>query len=70
MINVTFVIRDVNGKRRIVKMYWDEVIDVVKKEEKFTDEDQILAIVAGDVCVYSALANPPITWDDVTGFFA
>ena len=61
--------RDVNGLHEVHLLTWDEVCSYVTSS-KLTDEDEILMIVVEDSCIYSAIFGKPITWDDVTGFFA
>lgn len=61
--------RDLNGQHMVHYLTWDFVCSYIESQ-KFTDEDQILMIVVEDSCIYSAIFDKPITWDDVTGFFA
>ena len=69
MIGVIITTRDINGTKLQHFMEWDQVCSYIQ-ERGFTDEDEILMIDVEGTCVYSGLMGAPITWDDVTGFFA
>lgn len=62
--------RDVNGKRQCHRIPdISQVCEYVEELEN-RDEEEILMVFVCDSCVYSALGNEPITWDDIIGFFA
>lgn len=68
MEEVIVVTRDINGKRTDHFLRWDDVCTYI--QESLTDEDEILLVIVGHVCTYSALGNEPITKMELLGFFA
>ena len=69
--------RDVNGKRMIhtipdVSLVCDYVkeLDDARTPDNPRDEEEIMMVCVDEKCIYSQLGNDPITWDDITGFFA
>lgn len=64
--------RDCNGRRDIIECRNnDEVLHWA--EEEMSEEDEILLITQGGICIYSGLQADPtltLTSDDITGFFA
>lgn len=61
--------RDINGKRDYWQVDWQNgnaFIDLAKTSE----DEEILFILFNGTCIYSQLANGPIDWEDVVGFFA
>lgn len=70
-MNVQFLTRDINGNPIARTLRWCQVCDfIAKHKEELDDIEEILLIRAEATCIYSQLANVPITWDDVSGFFA
>lgn len=62
--------RDINGKKWHHIM-WDDEVEIYIDRKGLNDEElEILMVKVNDVCVYSSLASPRITWEDVIGFFA
>lgn len=74
MEEVTIITRDVNGKRIKLEYSWGSVCHFINGhggiEANIRDDDEILLILVDGICIYSGLTGDPITWDDVTGFFA
>ena len=66
---VTILIRDINGRRDSISMTWGQVCSYFDEDSNELDEIEILAIFVGNTCIYSQLANGPIDWEDITGFF-
>lgn len=60
--------RDNNGCRSY--HYVDEAGAYNYVHEQLTDEDEILMVLKDDVCIYSSLMAPPITKEELMGFFA
>lgn len=69
MEEVVIVTRDINGGRTCHYLQWDAVCSYFNKNESLQDEE-ILMVVAGGVCVYSELSHGEIIWEDLVGFFA
>lgn len=69
MEEVVIVTRDINGRRTCHYLQWDEVCSYIDKNESLQDEE-ILMVIAGGVCVYSGLQHDGIVWEDLVGFFA
>ena len=67
---VAFILRDINGKRRRLELYWDDVCSYIDKWRTMLEEDEILMITVNDMCIYSGLTSTSITWEDAVGFFA
>lgn len=73
---VVIISRDINGNRSGRLYHWDEVNLRINSDNLATSEDEILLIMVNGsgstnyTCIYSALTSPPITWQDVSGFFA
>lgn len=66
---VTLIIRDINGRREIIKCHWNEVANFVDHLGN-PDDYEILLVYAYGVCIYSSLAHGEIDWDDIVGYFA
>ena len=66
---VTIITRDTNGKRIPISIAWGQVCSYVEAHADELDETEILAIFVDSTCIYSQLANGPIDWEDITGFF-
>ncbi len=67
---VTILVRNCNGKRITLTFSNNSQILHWANEEMFED-DEILLITQGDICLYSGLqSNIMLTRDDITGFFA
>ena len=62
--------RDVNGRRTIHTIPDISLVCNFIDELEGKDELKILMVFVYDTCIYSQLGNDPITWDDITGFFA
>lgn len=62
--------RNINGKRTMHKIPDVSLVCQFVEELKKPDEEEILLVLVTGTCVYSQLGNEPITWDDITGFFA
>lgn len=64
--------RDCNGRRNVLK--FRNHADVLHwAEEEMSEDDEILLITQGGICIYSGLQADPtltLTRDDITGFFA
>ena len=63
--------RDCNGKRETLEFSGPAAV-YQWAESEMTDEDEILVITQGNVCLYSGLQADPtmaLTAEDVTGFF-
>lgn len=72
MGQVKIFMRDANGRRYTMMMPWEDVnVELVEQRTagEISDEDEILLVLVGGTCIYSALTNDPITLDDLTGFF-
>lgn len=71
---VTIYIRDINGKRQVLTIpdisFVCEFIENHINPDVTTGEEEILMVYVDGTCIYSALGNDPITWDDIKGFFA
>lgn len=67
---VSMLVRDCNGKRMTLTftntsqiMHW--------AAEDMCEDDEVLMITQGNICLYSGLGDAPwLTGDDITGFFA
>ena len=74
MEEVTIITRDVNGKRTKLEYLWDSICSFINGhggiEANIHDDDEILLILVDGICIYSGLTDNPITWEDVSGFFA
>lgn len=68
---ITIVTRDLNGKRSVVEFESNcAVLNWIECGE-LDDEDEILIVAQGGICLYSALGQSiPLCADDLTGFFA
>ena len=66
---VTFLLRDIHGRRSYISMEWGQVCSYFDEDSSGLDETEILAIFVDSTCIYSQLANGPIDWEDITGFF-
>jgi hypothetical protein len=69
-MKVKFILRDSNGKKTIISLLWDLVCTDDDLAAYIETDDEILAIMCDDVCIYSQLCSGPITWDEVLGYFA
>lgn len=70
MEEVFIMTRDINGKRNYHYIRWDDVCSYVEQDATIRDEE-ILLVMANDVCLYSGLQhNDILSWDAVVGFFA
>ena len=68
---ITIIYRDVNGKREIIEFDNEASVLSFIDEENLSEEDEILIVAYGHLCLYSALtASYPLDIDDLTGFFA
>ena len=68
---IVIVSRDVNGKRTTI--LFDNEAAVLNWVQKgcLDEEDEILIVAQGNLCLYSALgADYPLSIDELTGFFA
>lgn len=67
---ITILIRDCNGNR--TKLVFQSHADVLHwADDVMTEEDEVLYIAQGGLCVYSGLqSDVQLTCDDITGFFA
>lgn len=68
-MEVKFVCRDINGKQCVFVADWDYVYGYVTKNMDDLEDYEILLVTVDGTCIYSALSNPPIIWDDITGYF-
>ena len=68
---ITIVTRDINGKRLALE-FANEAAVLGWIDNGYLDEDdEILIVAQGGICLYSALGNNiPLYIDDLTGFFA
>ena len=64
-VGVEIVIRDVNGKKRLIDTRWDNVSSI-----KDFDDCEILMVAVAAQITYSSLGSKPITWDELRGYFA
>lgn len=56
--------RDINGN-------WDFIDRRIGEIPADADDDtEIMMVFANDVCIYNALRDAPITWDDLRGFWS
>lgn len=62
--------RDVNGQRVVHTIPDMSLVCNFVEDLENRDEVEILMIFVSGTCIYSQLGNDPITWDDITGFFA
>lgn len=69
MEEVTIITRDINGQRLTHYMTWDKVCNYINVGLDKIEDDEILAVFVDGACVYSALGNDRITWEDILGFF-
>jgi hypothetical protein len=73
-IFITIVVRDDDGRRFEIQGYREEVYKkaVERNDILESENDEILLVIAGGTCIYSwlGLRQYPLTWDEVTGFFA
>lgn len=60
--------RDINGNRSYHYLDVDTAYDYIR--EQLTDEDEILLVLREGTCIYSSLMAPPITKEELMGFFA
>lgn len=67
---VDIYMRDINGQRVIQTIPDMSLVCQFVEELENRDEEEILMVVVDGICIYSQLGNNPITWDDITGFFA
>lgn len=67
---IKIAVRDINGKRSIYRFENRSDLLQFLNTHIPTDDDEILLIIWSGTCVYSQLGNNPITWEDVSGFFA
>ena len=65
---VEILIRDINGRKITIPLDWDDVCASIN--EYASEDEEILLITCNGTCIYSQLGNDPITWEDVSGFFA
>lgn len=67
---IIITIRDTNGKREDLR--YENVSDFNSNFQPLDDEDyEILMVIWGDYCVYSALQSENgIYFEDLAGFFA
>lgn len=68
---IRILVRDCNGKRDTLE-FSNPAAVYHWAETEMTDDDEILVITQGDVCLYSGLQADPrltLTADDLTGFF-
>ena len=66
---IRILVRDINGKR--TSYTFNNRSDLLLSISNiFSDEDEILLILWKGTCIYSQLGSNPITWEDVSGFFA
>lgn len=69
-ITITIVTRDINGKRSIVEFENEAAVLRWVDEEGIGEDDEILIVSQGNLCLYSALGKvDPLCIDDLTGFF-
>lgn len=69
MEEVVIITRDINGRRTYHSLQWDSVCSYIDENDSLQDEE-ILMVVSGGVCVYSGLSHGEIIWEDLVGFFA
>ena len=68
---ITIVTRDVNGKRSVVEFDNEAAVLRWINDGYLDEEDEILIVAQGGICLYSALGTDyPLSIDDLTGFFA
>ena len=68
MGNYEIYTRNINGSR---SCHYIEVSNAYNYIcEQLTDEDEILLVLREGVCIYSSLMAPPITKEELMGFFA
>jgi hypothetical protein len=60
----------VDGKRTIYRFENRSDLLIFLSTHVPTDDDEILLILWAGTCIYSQLGSSPITWEDVSGFFA
>lgn len=68
---IRFHIRDCNGRRDILE-FRNEAEVLRWAEEDMVEDDEILLITQGSICIYSGLQSDPmmkLTAEDLTGFF-
>lgn len=69
---VSMLVRDCNGKR--MTLTFTNISQILHwAEEEMIEDDEILLITQGNICIYSGLQADPtlaLTADDITGFFA
>lgn len=69
-LSVDVVVRDINGKRKRMHFQTRDALLAAASRGCISDEDEILLVYAGCMCIYSALgATEELTVDDLTGFF-
>ena len=68
-MEVKFVCRGSNGNQCVFEVYWEDVCHYVTKNMDDLEDYEILLVTVDGTCIYSALSNPPIIWDDITGYF-
>ena len=65
---IRILLRDVNGQR--VWYEFDTEAEAYQFAGTICDEDEILIVAQGPMCLYSQLmAQHPLTAEDLTGFF-
>lgn len=67
---VDIYLRDINGREDTITIGWHNVCQYVDQNREILEDEEILLIMFNDACIYSQLANGPINWGDVVGFFA
>lgn len=68
MYHYEILTRDANGTRSY--HYVDDSSAYNYICEQLTDEDEILMVLKDNTCIYSSLIAPPITKEELMGFFA
>ena len=67
---VEILIRDINGNPSVISLKWSEICEFINNCTPMLSDEEILLITCNGTCIYSQLGNDPITWEDVSGFFA
>lgn len=67
---ISILVRDCNGKR--TNLVFNTRNQILNWAEKYMlEDDEILVITQGNICLYSGLGSDiGLTCDDITGFFA
>lgn len=68
---ISILVRDCHGRRKTLEFESrHQVLAWAEDEDKLTEEDEILIITQGNICLYSGLmSDSMLTADDITGFF-